>query len=34
MTESERRAEEDEYVRLAKAMRESKVYSEANELEP
>ena len=34
MTESERRAEEDEYVRLAETMRESKVYIEANELEP
>jgi hypothetical protein len=34
MTEGERRAEEDEYVRLAEAMRESKVYIDANELEP
>jgi hypothetical protein len=34
MTESERRAEEDEYVRLAKAMQEADVYRAANELEP
>jgi hypothetical protein len=34
MTEAERRAEEDEYVRLAKAMRKSKAYIAANELEP
>jgi hypothetical protein len=34
MTESERRAEEDEYVRLVEAMRESNAYIAANELEP
>jgi hypothetical protein len=34
MTESERRAEEDEYVRLARAMQESSAYIAANELEP
>lgn len=34
MTERERRAEEDEYVRLVEAMRESNVYIAANELEP
>jgi hypothetical protein len=34
MTESERRAEEDEYVRLVEAMHESNAYIEANELDP
>ena len=34
MTEAERRAEEDEYARLAEAMRESKAYIAADELEP
>ena len=34
MTESEQRAEEDEYVRLAEAMRETNTYVAANELEP
>jgi hypothetical protein len=34
MTEAERRAEEDEYVRLAEAMRESKAYIAADELDP
>jgi hypothetical protein len=34
MTESEQRAEEDEYVRLVKAMKESNAYISANELEP
>src|SRR5919108_6260621 len=34
MTESERRAEEDQYVRLVEAMHESKAYIAANELEP
>lgn len=34
MTESERRAEEDEYVRLVEAMRKSNAYIAANELEP
>jgi hypothetical protein len=34
MTESERRAEEDEYVRLVEAMRESNAYVAANEFEP
>jgi hypothetical protein len=34
MTESERQAEEEEYVRLAGAMRESDAYIAAHELEP
>jgi hypothetical protein len=34
MTESERQAEEDEYVRLAEAMRERNAYISAHELEP
>src|SRR5919108_3602546 len=34
MTESEPRAEEDEYVRLVEAMKESNAYISANELEP
>jgi hypothetical protein len=34
MTESERQAEEDEYVRLVKAMHESNAYVEACELDP
>src|SRR4029453_1543162 len=34
MTDSERQAEEDEYVRLAQAMRESNAYIAAHELEP
>jgi hypothetical protein len=34
MTESEQRAEEDEYVRLVEAMKESNAYISANELEP
>jgi hypothetical protein len=34
MTENERRAEEDEYVRLAKAMKETNTYIAANEVEP
>ena len=34
MTESERRAEEDEYVRLVEAMQERNAYIAANELEP
>ena len=34
MTEAERRAEEDEYVRLAEALRNSKAYVAADELEP
>ena len=34
MTEAERRAEEDEYVRLAEALRKSKAYVAADELEP
>jgi hypothetical protein len=34
MTEAERQAEEDEYVRLAEAMRKGKAYIAANELEP
>jgi hypothetical protein len=34
MTESERQAEEDEYVRLVEAMRTSNAYIAANELEP
>jgi hypothetical protein len=34
MTESERRAEEDEYVRLVEAMHERSVYIGASELEP
>lgn len=34
MTESERQAEEDEYVRLVEQMRESHTYIGANELEP
>ena len=34
MTERERRAEEDEYVRLVEPMQESKAYVAANELEP
>jgi hypothetical protein len=34
LTESERRAEEDEYVRLAKAMQESNAYLAANEYDP
>jgi hypothetical protein len=34
MTESERQAEEDEYVRLADAMREANAYIAAHELEP
>jgi hypothetical protein len=33
MTESERQAEEDEYVRLMEKMRESNAYIAANELE-
>jgi hypothetical protein len=33
MTEDERRAEEDEYVRLMEKMRESNAYIAANELE-
>jgi hypothetical protein len=33
MTESERQAEEDEYVRLAQAMRETKAYIAAHELD-
>jgi hypothetical protein len=34
MTESERQAEEDEYVRLAEAMRETNAYIAAHELDP
>ena len=34
MTESERRAEEDEYVRLVEAMQKRNAYLGANELEP
>jgi hypothetical protein len=34
MTESEQQAEEDEYVRLADAMRETNAYIAAHELEP
>ena len=34
LTESERRAEEDEYVRLVEAMRESNAYVDASEFEP
>ncbi len=34
MTESEHRAEDDEYVRLVEAMQESNAYVAANELEP
>ena len=34
MTESERQADEDQYVRLMEQMRESKVYVAAHELEP
>jgi hypothetical protein len=34
MTEEEQRAEEDEYVRLVEAMRESNAYLAANEFEP
>jgi hypothetical protein len=34
MTESERRAEEDEYVRLPEAMRETNAHIAAHELEP
>jgi hypothetical protein len=34
MTESERQAEEDEYVRLMEKMRKSNAYIAANELEP
>ena len=34
MTESEQQAEEDEYVRLAEAMRETNAYIAAHELEP
>jgi len=34
MTESERRAEEDEYLWLVEAMRESHAYIAANELDP
>jgi hypothetical protein len=34
MTESERQAEEDEYVRLMEQMRERNVYIAAHELEP
>ena len=34
MTESEQRAEEDEYVRLVEAMRDENAYVAANELEP
>jgi hypothetical protein len=34
MTESERQAEEDEYVRLAEAMRQADAYIAAHELEP
>jgi hypothetical protein len=34
MTESERQAEEDQYVRLAEAMRETNAYIAAHELEP
>jgi hypothetical protein len=34
MTERERQAEEDEYVRLMEKMRKSKAYIAANELEP
>jgi hypothetical protein len=34
MTESEQRAEEDEYVRLVEAMHESHAYVAANEFEP
>jgi hypothetical protein len=34
MTESERRAEEDEYIRLVEAMQERNAYIAANELEP
>lgn len=34
MTESERRAEENEYVRLVEAMQKSNAYIAANELEP
>lgn len=34
MTESQRQAEEDEYVRLMEKMRESHAYIAANELEP
>src|SRR5919109_1019265 len=34
MTESEQRAEEDEYVRLVEAMHESNAFIAANELDP
>jgi hypothetical protein len=34
MTESERRAEEDQYVRLMEKMRQTNAYIAANELEP
>jgi hypothetical protein len=34
MTESERQAEEDEYVRLVEKMRESEAFVAAHELEP
>lgn len=34
MTESERQAEEDEYVRLMEKMRQTNAYIAANELEP
>jgi hypothetical protein len=34
MTESEQRAEEDEYVRLVEAMKEGNAYISANELKP
>jgi hypothetical protein len=34
MTESDRQAEEDEYVRLTEKMRESDAFIAANELEP
>jgi hypothetical protein len=34
MTESERRAEEDEYVRLVEAMQDRNAYIAANELDP
>jgi hypothetical protein len=34
MTEREQQAEEDEYVRLAEAMRETNAYIAAHELEP
>jgi hypothetical protein len=34
MTESERQAEEDEYVRLAEAMQDANAYIAAHELEP